>query len=101
MRPLERFMAQGGPLGLGRSRNRPWKGTRTRRVFRTCIHIRRDEHGFNYFRNSANVHAFNSHWLVPVFAYEFRQEPQTPPPPPRPGEELAEVEPEIEWRMAA
>lgn len=67
-----------------------------RHVFSTCIHIRTDRGDFT--RTSANARAFNSHNMVPMFAYQFR--PRYQPPLPRARKQLPN-EGTDRWRLAA
>lgn len=97
--PGDAFMKRGGIFG--RSRSYPHKFLLIRRVFRTCIRIRYDTADFTH--PSENVRAFNSHIMVPMFAYQLRPTSWRAPPRPRKSvvQELRPIEAQIKWRQAA
>lgn len=90
-----RFMESGGIYG--RSTVYPWTARRIRRVFKTSIRLSLRR----FTGNSANSNAFNRQTMHVLFAYEWRDPPITPDPPPS----LKSYEPSIfedaTWREAA
>ncbi len=92
--PCEKFMERGGIYG--RCRTYPWTAGRTHRIFNKVIRLRFDDHDFT--RASANVQAFNTQKLIPVFAYEWRK-PRVAPP--RPGKTVVPEQYWVEWQEAA
>lgn len=93
----ETFMQRGGIHG--RCRSYPLRFWGIRRVFRTCIHIRDCPH--NFTRRSENTRAFNSHNMVPLFAYQLRPMRRPIPPGPRKRVVQEQIEPQMQWRQAA
>ena len=71
------FMARGGIYG--RSMRYPWRAGMVCRIFRTAIRIHFREPDFR--PRSANSVAFNRQFMHVQFAYQWRRQSWSPPPP--------------------